>query len=114
MPKLIKCLIIFVLLMVSCSLPIRIPRMAPAVTQNVVLEAFRLVDGKIFIVKSEIITGQYYWEGATATPKRKRVWMEIYAAVNGRIVLVGAIEARCVPAKPEEWEWDIDAKKETN
>lgn len=73
-----------------------------------------MVDGRIFIVRSEIIPGQYYWEGATVVPKRKRVWMEVYAAVNGRIVLVKIIRAKCIPAKPEEWEWDVDEKAETN
>ena len=73
-----------------------------------------MVDGKVFVVKSEIVPGKYYWEGSTVVPKRKRVWMEIYAAINNRIVLVKVIEAKCIPAKPEGWEWDADAKKETN
>jgi hypothetical protein len=113
MTKLVKVTVIFILLMVSCAMPIRIPNMMPAANSNVCIEAFRLRDGMIFVVKSEIVPGKYYWEGSTAVPKRKRVWMEIYAAVNGRIELIKVYEAKCIPAKPEGWEWDVNEKKES-
>lgn len=82
--------------------------MMPAANSNVRIEGFRHRDGMIFVVKSEIIPGKYFWEGATAIPKRKRVWMEVYAAVQGRIELIKVYEAKCIPAKPEGWEWNVN------
>ena len=111
MSKLVKVAVIFILLMVSCALPIRIPNMMPAANSNVCIEAFRHRDGMIFVVKSEVIPGEFYFEGATRVPKRKRVWMEIYASVKGRIELIKIYEAKCVPAKPEEWEWDVNKRE---
>ena len=85
--------------------------MAPAATGNIVVEAFRFQGGRIFVAKSEIIPGKYYWEGSTAVPKRKRVWIEIYVAVGNQIVLYKTINAKCVPAKPESWEFEENEKE---
>ena len=108
MGKLVKVTVIFILLMVSCALPIRIPNMMPAANSNVCIEGFRHRDGFIFVVKSQVIPGEFYFEGATRVPKRKRVWMEVYAAIKGRIELIKVYEAKCIPAKPEGWEWDTN------
>jgi len=114
MIKILKCLAIFFLFMISCSMPIHVPNVAPASARNEIIEAFRLYNGAIFIVKSEVIPGENYWESSTRTPRRVRVWMEIYIAKDNRIVLYKIIRAKLIPAKPEMWdfkEFDSEIKK---
>lgn len=114
MIKALKYLAIFFLLMVSCSIPLHIPKVSPAAAIGESIEGFRLYSGAIFVVKSEIIAGGNYWESSTRTPRRVRVWMEIYVAKNNRIVLYKIIRAKLIPAKPEAWdfkEFDSEIKK---
>jgi hypothetical protein len=110
MKRILKVLAIGTLFVLSCSMPTRIPQVAPALNKKICIEAFRHQDGMIYVVKSEMVPGEFYWDGATSTPKRKRVWMEVYASVGGRIELINVYEAKCIPAKPESWEWELNEK----
>ena len=100
-----KILTILIVIMFSCSPKINVPRLMPVTGRAIVVDAFRYYNGRIFVVKSEIIPGGGYWDAATREPRRKRVWVEIYAAVNHRIELIRIIRATIVPAKPETWEF---------
>ncbi len=114
MIKALKYLAIFFLLMVSCSMPLHVPRVAPAAVVGKNIEGFRLYNGAIFIVRSEIVTGGNYWESSTREPQRKRVWLEIYIAKDNRIILYKIIRAKIIPAQPETWdfkEFDGEIKK---
>jgi len=111
MIKALKYIAIFSLITFSCSIPISRIKTVPAANDNVIIEGFRLYHGMIFIIKSEMICGNDYWDTSNGVPHRKRVWVEIYIAENNRIVLYKIISTHKVPATPEYWEFD-DLKKE--
>lgn len=113
MPKFLKIVAMFVVAMFSCSIPIIPPKVAPAISVNVVIEAVTLYHGRVFILKSTIIPGVEYWNASGRIPARKRVWVEVYAAVNGHIEIVKILDAKRIPAKPEMWEFK-EFEKEIN
>jgi len=78
----------------------------PIVGPNIVVEAFRFSDGNIYIVKSEIIPGGYYYDGAIRRISHKRVWCEIYGAFGNRIKLYKIVMGTIIPAKPETWKFE--------
>ena len=100
-----KTMAVIVIVLFSCSMPLVVPKMTPQ-TGNICVEAFRLYSGKIYVVRSEVIPGQFYFEGATRSPKRVRVWMEIYVADGRKIILYKIINAERIPATPEGWEFE--------
>lgn len=105
MSKILKVFIIFIVLMVSCSLPMRIPKMMAA-NRNVCIEGFKYSTNAIFIILSETDSGAQYWESSTRTRPRKRVWMEIYIARDNKIVLWRVINAVLISANPEKWKFE--------
>lgn len=106
MKNVVRMAVIFLLISLSCSPYLRQPMLIPTTDNPIVVEAVRLYVGKLYIVKSEVIPGEFYYESSTKIPKRKRVWMEIYGAENNRIKLVMIIEAKLVPSQPEQWRFD--------
>lgn len=106
MSKLIKVTVIFIMLMASCSLPIRIPNVMGAEIGGEIVEGFAYYCGKIFVVKSISISGAHYWQSSTKIPAKKRVWMEIYIARGGHIVLFAILNAKLISANPERWRFE--------
>ena len=91
--------------MFSCSMPIVVPNMTPQ-TGRVCVEAFRYYNGRIYVVKSELMKAERFIEASTYVPKRKRIWIEIYVSDGHKIILYKIINAKKTPAKPEEWEFE--------
>ena len=98
-----KLLIIYLVILLSCSMVVLPPKTEPP-NPNSRVEAFCFKDGKIYVLFSEIEPGKYYFEGSTLVPKRKRAWCEIYVALDNRIVLLKKINVKIIPAQPERWE----------
>jgi len=101
----VKIIIIVLVIMFSCSMPLVIPKLEPQ-TGNICVEAFRFCNGKIYVVRSEVVPGKFYVEAGVRAPHRKRVWMEIYVADGRKIILYRIINAKKIPAKPEGWEFE--------
>jgi len=94
--------VVALLVMLSChpySMP---PKLYPD-NPTVIIEAIRLYMGKLYVVKSEILPGEYYWESSTKVQRRKRVWLEIYVAEEHKIKLYMVVPAKMRKAQPETW-----------
>jgi len=89
------------------------PTVEPHKDRNIRIEAFAFHDGMIFVVKSEIVIVPSVVEVSGVVIKRKDVWVEIYIASGGCIVLYKTIRGRIIPAQPESFDFS-EFKKEFN
>ena len=86
-------------------MPIVVPKMSSQ-PGNICVEGFRFYCGAIYVLKSELLPPRKYTEISTHAQPRKRIWLEIYVAEKNKIVLYKIINAKKIPAKPEEWEFE--------
>lgn len=78
----------------------------PVPVSEICIEGFTLYHGMIFIVKSQIVPGEFYWDAGNWQQKHKKVWMEIYAAVGTQIRLIKIVEGRVIPPTPERFSFE--------
>jgi hypothetical protein len=84
----------------------------PSSGEGIYLLGFTFKNGNIYVLKGEVLPGSYYFDGSTRRDRHKRIWCEIYVARWNKIVLYKTINAKIIPATPETWEFDEQAKKE--
>jgi hypothetical protein len=112
MLKTTKMVLAFLALMFACSAANVVNDtyiIEPIPESNVCIEGFALYRGMIYVVKSQIVPGEFYWEAGNWQQKHKRVWMEIYAAIGTQIRLVKVVEGSVIPPTPEHF--DFSGKK---
>jgi hypothetical protein len=82
-------------------------------SSTVCLEMFMHKNGKIYVMKSEVVLPSnyrelYQWGGK---PRKKRVWIEIYVATKLGIKLKAIINGKIITARPESYDFS-DSNKE--